>query len=171
MSPTSPNPPNLSALRGCVAIGENCHSGRARKPAPYPCFSRGRLDTGLGETRNPGKPCKIRPFWISRRLRRGMTNYDTASHGGGLTRHSPLAGKGGGDSPLFHPPLSPPIEGGEFKRMPFIPALPGGAFWRRKVKLVVWGRPPDRANKCLISSMLVPSAKPLWRIGVIQSST
>jgi len=25
----------------------------------------------------------------------GMTNYDTAPHGGGLTRHSSLAGKGG----------------------------------------------------------------------------
>ena len=36
--------------------------------------------------------------------------------------------------PFFHPPLTPPVKGGEFKRMPFIPALPGGAFWHVLVK-------------------------------------
>jgi hypothetical protein len=31
----------------------------------------------LGETRNPGISWIIKSLWISRRFRRGMTNYDT----------------------------------------------------------------------------------------------
>jgi hypothetical protein len=30
---------------------------------------------------------------------------------------------------IYPPPLIPPTWGGETIRMPFIPALPGGAFW------------------------------------------
>jgi len=40
--------------------------------------------------------------------------------------------------PFFHPPLTPPVKGGEFKRMPFIPALPGGAFWHVFVKAKIF---------------------------------
>ncbi|KPK29923.1 MAG: hypothetical protein AMK69_04955 [Nitrospira bacterium SG8_3] len=39
----------------------------------------------------------------------------------------PLDGEdqGGGDA-VLHPPLAPPIKGGEFERMPFIPTLMNG---------------------------------------------
>jgi hypothetical protein len=52
----------------------------------------------------------------------------------------PLAGTGekqggGEDLPIIPPPLSPPARGGEPKRMPFIPALPGGAFWYVLIKV------------------------------------
>ncbi len=43
-------------------------------------------------------------------------------------------------SPKLSPsPFSPPIKGGQFKRMPFITALKGGAFWH--IVLKVWFGP------------------------------
>ena len=66
-----------SPSRGSVAIGQNCHSGRALQACPV-------LDTGLGETRNPGSYRKIQSLWIPRRLWRGMTNCETASRRRGI---------------------------------------------------------------------------------------
>jgi hypothetical protein len=40
--------------------------------------------------------------------------------------------------PLYlHPPLAPPIKGGGFRRMAFIPALKSGAFWHDMVKPII----------------------------------
>jgi hypothetical protein len=46
----------------------------------------------------------------------GMTNATQSLTG---------EGQGGADS-LLHPPPAPPIKGGEFKRMPFVPTLMNG---------------------------------------------
>jgi len=72
--------------------------------------------------------------------RRGASSFST-NHvlpldGGGFrwgwaSLFSPSLGEdlGGGGPLYFHPPLAPPIKGGGFKRMPFIPALKCEAFW------------------------------------------